>query len=96
MFPKLKLPENMHATSIVEHDGQKYHVDSGWSSLSREAVIVVTKIGTNHMMSDVVGLDKLFAMHGEHKVGCFMRDRAMELVRRLHDYCHELKTYHGV
>lgn len=92
----MSIPDAIHSSAIVMHEGEKYHVDCAWSAIHQQAIITATKIGTPHMASDVMTCRDVLAMHGEGKLQRSITERAHVLVRRLHDYCHELKTYHGV
>ena len=92
----MSIPDAIHSSAIMEHEGVKYHVNCEWSALHKQAVIVVTKMDTPHMMSEVVPFRDVLAMHGEGQLNRSITERAMEVVLKLHDYCHELKTYHGV
>jgi hypothetical protein len=92
----MSIPDSIHSSAIVEYEGVKYHVDCAWDAIYQQACIVVTKVGTPHMASDVMTCRDLLAMRGEGKLQRSITERAHGLVRKLHDYCHELKTYHGV
>lgn len=92
----MRIPDAIHSTLIVTHEGAKYHVDCAWLAVHRQATITVTKMDTPHMLSETVPYRDVIGMHGESRLQRSITERAQEMVRKLHDYCHELKTYHGV
>lgn len=59
------------------------------------ATCKVEKVGSLHEMKDEIDVTRDMHMGPGVADGCIvdMKDR---LLKRFHDYCHELKTYHGV
>lgn len=92
----MSIPDSIKSSAHVTYGGQKYHVDCAWSAIHQQAIITVTKIGTPHMLAETVPFRDVIAMHGESRLQRSITERAHEMVAKLHDYCHELKTYHGV
>lgn len=59
------------------------------------ATCKIKKVGSCHEAEERIDLSREIHMGRGVADGCVI-DLQQSLLRRLHDYCHELKTYHGV
>ena len=59
------------------------------------ATCQVEKVGSCHKVKDEIDVTRDMYMGPGVADGCVV-EMKVGLLKRFHDYCHELKTYHGV